>query len=283
MEARIIDGKLVSKNLKVKLSQEISDFVTKGHRPPALAVVLVGDDPASHVYVSHKEKGCQEVGIHSETFRLPSTTSQETLESLLNRLSSDASWDGILLQLPLPKHLASDRALDCIHVDKDVDGLSPLNQGRLMCGKPGLFSCTPLGCMELIRSTGVEIEGKNAVVIGRSILVGSPLATMLNHANATVTVIHSKTKDPAEIAARADILVAAAGRLHLVDETWVKPGAVVIDVGMHRLLDGKLTGDVDFEIVKRKAGFITPVPGGVGPMTIVMLLRNCFDAYRRSL
>ena len=278
MSAKIIDGKAIAENVRESLKAKVENYVAKGHRPPKLAVVLVGDDPASQVYVGHKEKACAKVGIESVAHRIPKETKQEDLEALLVKLSDDKQIDGILLQLPLPKHLDSDAALDCIKVTKDVDGLSPLNQGMLAVKKPGLFSCTPLGCMELIRSTGEEISGKRAVVIGRSILVGTPVATMLTQANATVTLVHSRTQNPDAIAREADILVVAAGQLHLVDETWVKKGAIVIDVGMHRL-DGKLQGDVQFEKVKEVAGYITKVPGGVGPMTIAMLLSNCLQAY----
>jgi methylenetetrahydrofolate dehydrogenase (NADP+)/methenyltetrahydrofolate cyclohydrolase len=278
MSAQIIDGKAIAQKVRDGLKLRVDGYKAEGSRAPSLAVVLVGDDPASQVYVGHKEKACANVGIKSVAHKISGDTNQADLEALLTKLSDDDEIDGILLQLPLPKHLNSDRALDCIKVTKDVDGLSPLNQGLLTVKKDGLFSCTPLGCMELIRSTGVEISGKRAVVIGRSILVGTPVATMLTHANATVTVIHSRTVAPEEIVRNADILVVAAGQHHMVDDTWIKPGAVVIDVGMHRI-DGKLAGDVQFDKVKEVAGFVTPVPGGVGPMTIAMLLSNCLTAY----
>ena len=231
------------------------------------------------MYVSHKEKGCAAVGVKSLAFRLPADTTQQTLNGKLKELAQEADVDGILLQLPLPGHLDEKVALDQIPAEKDVDGLSPTNQGLLVCRRPGLFSCTPLGCMELIRSTGTEISGKQAVVIGRSLLVGSPIATMLNHANATVTVVHSRTQQAEKVTAAADILVVAAGVHHMVKKDWIKPGAVVIDVGMHRI-EGRLSGDVDFDGVKDVAGWITPVPGGVGPMTITMLLSNCLKANR---
>lgn len=281
MSAQVIDGKSIAQKVKEELKSKVEGYLSEGKRAPTLAVVLVGDDPASHVYVGHKEKACAAVGIKSIAHKISGEVSQEELESLLRSLSADDEVDGILLQLPLPGHLDSDSALDCIDVKKDVDGLSPMNQGLLAVKKPGLFSCTPLGCMELIRSTGIDIAGKRAVVIGRSILVGTPVATMLNQANATVTVIHSKTSRPEEIAREADILVVAAGKHHLVDASWVKPGAVVVDVGMHRI-DGKLAGDVDFESVANVAAHLTPVPGGVGPMTIAMLLSNCLSAYQKN-
>lgn len=282
MSAKIIDGKLIATHCKNQIADEIRALTNQGHRPPCLAVVLVGDDPASQIYVRNKGSACKAVGIHSETIRLAADTSQEVLETKLKSLSADGNFDGILLQLPLPKALDADSALDCIAVEKDVDGLLPLNQGLLLTKRPGLFSCTPLGCMELIRSTGIEIAGKNAVVIGRSLLVGGPVAVMLQQANATVTVIHSRTREPQAITKQADIVVVAAGQQHLVNRQWIKPGSIVIDVGMHRH-DGKLSGDVDFDDVSQIAGYITPVPGGVGPMTITMLLSNCLTAYRRRL
>lgn len=280
--ARIIDGKKIAADLKKALAVEVQELASHYPRPPCLAVVLVGDDPASQVYVSHKIKACDQVGIKSLAHRLPKETTSEALHQLLDDLSKEPDIDGILLQLPLPAHLNAADALDHIGVDKDVDGLTPLNQGFLASGRPGLFSCTPLGCIELIRSTGVAMAGARAVVVGRSLLVGAPVARLLEKENATVTVIHSRTPRPQEIAREADILVVAAGRMHLVDEDWIKPGAVVIDVGIHRK-DGKLTGDCQFDSVEKKASYVTPVPGGVGPMTITMLLKNCVIAYRRHM
>lgn len=282
MPAQIIDGKAIALELRGNLKEKISQLVTEGNRPPTLAVILIGDDPASHVYVGHKEKACASIGIRSVSHRLGEQTTQAELEALLKKLAKDDGIDGMLLQLPLPSHLKSAQALDCIPVEKDVDGLSPENQGRLLCRRPGLFSCTPLGCMDLIRKTGLELRGATAAVIGRSLLVGAPLATMIGQRGATVTGIHSKTQDPKKFTRDADLLVAAAGVHHLVDASWVKPGAVVIDVGMHRI-DGKLAGDVDFDSVKEVASYITPVPGGVGPMTIAKLLENCVISYERNI
>lgn len=279
MAAQWIDGRALAAQIKEQLQVQIKAWATAGWRPPCLAVVLVGDDPASQIYVQHKEKACAAIGMGSFKVTLPAQTSQSELLSTLQRLSRDDKFDGILLQLPLPSHLNSDAALDAIAVDKDVDGLTPLNQGRLVTRRSGLFSCTPLGCMALIQATGCAISGKRAVVIGRSLLVGAPLATMLSHANATVTIIHSRTLHPQNMAAQADILVVAAGQPELVDDQWIKPGAVVIDVGMHRL-EGRLVGDVNQEAAAKVAGYLTPVPGGVGPMTIAMLLKNCVQAYR---
>ena len=230
------------------------------------------------MYVGHKEKACREVGIISKAFRLPDASSEQAVLDLVAQLNSDRDIDGILIQLPLPAHLDREKIVHKVASSKDVDGLVPENQGRLAWNLPGLRPCTPLGIIELIRSTGTTMAGKHAVVIGRSVLVGLPVAQLLLHENATVTVVHSKTVNPRDLCRQADILVVAAGKAHLVDQDWVKPGAVVIDVGIHRV-DGKLTGDVDFSRVAEVAGFITPVPGGVGPMTIAMLLGNCIKAY----
>ena len=278
MSASLIDGTKISQNLRLELKRRVDNHLSLGRRPPCLVVVLVGDDPASKIYVGNKEKGCMAVGIAGKTVRLQAGIKQEELESVLAQLNADDGVDGILLQLPLPHGLDKDRAIDQIAPDKDVDGLTPMNQGRLVCQRPGLYCCTPLGCMELIRSTGSSISGKRALVIGRSLLVGSPIRTMLIHAGATVTTAHSKTKDVQAIARESDILVVAAGVPELVRGDWIKPGAIVIDVGMHRGSSG-LVGDVAFKEVSLMAGFITPVPGGVGPMTIAMLLANCVTAY----
>lgn len=280
MAASMIDGKKVAQDVKDGLKSKVEDIVARGLRAPKLAVVLVGDDPASQVYVGFKEKACGAVGIQSSTQKLSGDVSQADLHNVLDTLATDDEVDGILLQLPLPKHLDENLALNYIPADKDVDGLTPINQGLLACKRDGLYSCTPLGCMELIKSIGCDLTGKRAVVVGRSILVGSPVSVMLRHAGATVTVCHSRTKDPQKICAEADVLVVAAGVKELVGKDWIKPGAVVIDVGIHR--EGKsLVGDVAYDEVKQVASAITPVPGGVGPMTIAMLLSNCLTAYER--
>ncbi len=280
MVARIIDGKKIAQEIKEQLKSEIQSIRNAGQRAPCLAVMLVGNDPASEVYVGHKKKACAEVGIESRAVTLPATITQEVLEDHLRALNEDPGIDGILLQLPLPKHLSSQAAIDHISPDKDVDGLTPFSQGLLVWRRNGFVSCTPYGVMELIARTGIDLLGKRAVVIGRSVLVGAPMATLLGNAGATVTAINSKTRQPEEITRQADVLVVAAGSKHLVRGNWIKPGAVVIDVGMHRE-DKKLVGDVCFEEALEVASWLTPVPGGVGPMTIVSLLRNCLAAYRR--
>lgn len=268
----IIDGKAISAKIREELKQEVLTLKQQGI-VPGLAVVLVGNDLASHTYVNNKEKGCLEIGIYSQVFRLKEETAQEELHELIHKLNKDSAIHGILVQLPLPKHLDALAALREIDPNKDVDGLHVVTAGRLMVGEKGFLPCTPKGIIELIKSTGEEIAGKNAVVIGRSNIVGKPAALLLLNENATVTICHSKTKNLAEICKNADILVAAIGVPKFVKKEFIKPGAIVIDVGTARL-DGKLCGDVDFEEVKAKAGYITPVPGGVGPMTITMLLSN---------
>ncbi len=280
MSAQIIDGKAIAQSIKDKLKAEVITLRAAAERAPCLAVVLVGNDPASEVYVGHKKKACAEVGIESRSITLAGDITQAALEQHLKQLNEDPSVDGILLQLPLPAHLNSQSAIDLISPRKDVDGLTPVSQGLLIWRRPAHVSCTPAGIMELVRSTGINLTGKRAVVIGRSVLVGAPVATLLGHAGATVTGVHSKTVNPAAICREADVLVVAAGVKHLVGSEWIKPGAVVIDVGIHRGEDGKLTGDVDFKEVAAKAAWITPVPGGVGPMTIVSLLRNCVSAFK---
>ncbi len=278
MSAQIIDGKAIAQEIKAQLKAKVEIIRSFGKRAPCLAVVLVGNDPASEVYVGHKKKACAEVGIESRSLMLPADTSQEMLEQHLRQLNADDGVDGILLQLPLPKHLSSQQAIDLISPAKDVDGLTPISQGLLVWRRTGHVSCTPLGVMELIHRTGFKLSGSRAVVIGRSVLVGAPMATLLGNAGATVTAINSRTVDPAAITRQADLLVVAAGSMRLVRGDWIKPGAVVIDVGIHR--DGqKLCGDVHFEEAVKVASWITPVPGGVGPMTIVSLLRNCLTAY----
>lgn len=276
--ANIISGKEVASEIERSVSDRVGKHVSAGKRAPCLSVVLVGDDPASQVYVGHKEKACARVGIESRVLRLDAATSKEEVVSTIQKLNADKGVDGILVQLPLPDGLDGAEIVQLIAPEKDVDGLTYVNQGKLAVGVKGLFPCTPLGCIELIKKTGLDIKGKNAVVVGRSILVGSPAAKMLVHEGATVTTVHSKTSDPKSVCKNADILVVAAGKKHLVNGDWVKKGAVVIDVGIHRH-EGKLTGDVDFSSVSELASAITPVPGGVGPMTIAMLLSNCLTAY----
>lgn len=276
MSANIIDGKAISAAVKEQVRDEIArDKLTVG-----LAVVIVGDDPASRVYVNNKKKACEFCGIKSYEYALPADTTQNELLELIDTLNADKNVNGILVQLPLPKHLDEKAVIKRISPNKDVDAFHESNVGRIMIGNYSFLPCTPAGCMELIRSTGVEVAGKECVVIGRSNIVGKPMAMLLLHENGTVTVCHSKTRDLAEVCRRADILVAAVGRPNFVTADMVKPGAVVIDVGINRLENGKLCGDVKFDEVSQIAGWITPVPGGVGPMTIAMLMRNTVTAAR---
>ncbi len=276
MSANIIDGKAISAAVKEQVRDEIArDKLTVG-----LAVVIVGDDPASRVYVNNKKKACEFCGIKSYEYALPAETTQEELLELVDTLNADKNVNGILVQLPLPKHLDEKAVIERISPDKDVDAFHESNVGRIMIGNYSFLPCTPAGCMELIHSTGVEVAGKECVVIGRSNIVGKPMAMLLLHENGTVTVCHSKTHNLAEVCRRADILIAAVGRPNFVTADMVKPGAVVIDVGINRLDNGKLCGDVKFDEVSEIAGWITPVPGGVGPMTIAMLMRNTVTAAR---
>ena len=280
--AEIIYGSELSKELKEEMKEEIDAYINKGLRSPNLTVVLVGDNPASLSYVKGKEKASREVGISTETIHLEESTSQEELESLLKELSLKEDVDGILLQLPLPKGLDESKAIACISPDKDVDGLTPVNMGKLFLGEEGgFYPCTPLGVMELLKKMNCEIEGKRAVVVGRSKLVGTPVARLLQNAQATVTIAHTRTKDIAKLCKEADILIAAVGRPKLIDASYVKEGAYVIDVGINRGEDGKLCGDVDFDSVSAVAKAITPVPKGVGPMTICMLISNTLLSYKR--
>ncbi len=282
MASQIIDGSRLAKDLQHDLQQRIEALINQGKRRPCLKVILVGDDPASRIYVQHKEKACQNVGIDSETLHLPASTSEAAVLALVKDLNKDTSVDGILIQLPLPSHIHMFRILSTINPDKDVDGLSPHNQGLLALNKAKHVPCTPLGIIKMLEAIDFQFEGKVAAVVGRSVLVGSPIAKLLQHRNATVLNLHSKTKVPWIWTRQADLLVVAAGSRHLVDEKWVQDGAVVIDVGMHRGADGKLSGDVNFEAVQNKASWITPVPKGVGPMTIACLLLNCFNAYSHT-
>ncbi len=279
--ANIISGKEVAANIRAGLKEEVAALKARGVTP-GLTVVLVGDNPASQVYVRNKGKASEEVGIHSTQHILPDSTTQEALLSLIGKLNASKDVHGILVQLPLPGHIDSEAVLEAISPAKDVDGFHPYNVGRLMIGKPTLQPCTPYGIMKLIETTGLDLSGKDAVVVGRSNIVGKPMAMMLLQRSATVTVCHSRTKDLRAKVLGADIVIAAVGMAEFVKGEWIKPGAVVIDVGINRTGDGRLVGDVDFEGAARRASFITPVPGGVGPMTIAMLLRNTVDAARKS-
>ena len=276
--AQIIDGKKISADIRAEIKAEVDAITAKGERAPGLAVIIVGEDPASQVYVRNKKRGCEEVGFYSEVYELPATTTQEELEALVDRLNIDEKIDGILCQLPLPKHLDENGVILRIDPSKDVDAFHPVNVGKIMIGDYSFLPCTPAGVMELLKRSGVEVAGKECVVVGRSNIVGKPQAMLLLHANGTVTVCHSRTRDLGEVCRRADILVAAIGKADFFGADMVKEGAVVIDVGMNRRADGKLTGDVNFAEVEPKASFITPVPGGVGPMTITMLLKNTLTA-----
>ncbi len=283
MTAKIIDGKAVAAQVRGEVAAQVSSFRDETGVMPGLATVLVGDNPASATYVRNKRKACADAGIESFAHELPATTAQDDLLALVQRLNEDRRVNGILVQLPLPDHLDEKAIIDAIHPDKDVDGLHPWNQARLVLGRPGLRPCTPLGIMRLIETTGVDIKGARAVVVGRSSLVGKPVAFLLLERHATLTICHSRTRDLADEVSRADILVAAIGRPKMVQGEWVRPGSVVIDVGINRTSDGKLVGDVDFEAAKERAAFITPVPGGVGPMTVAMLLNNTLTAARRQI
>ena len=273
----IIDGKAVSKKVKEDVKAECEQLKAKGITP-GLAVIIVGEDPASQVYVHNKEVACEACGFHSVKYALPAETTQEELNALIDELNEDNSINGILCQLPLPKHLDDKEVINRINPIKDVDAFHPVNVGKIMIGDYSFLPCTPAGVMELIHSTGVDVSGKKAVVIGRSNIVGKPMAMLLLHENATVEITHSKTQSLADVTKEADILVAAIGKAKFVTADMVKQGAVVIDVGMNRDENGKLCGDVDFEGVKDKCSFITPVPGGVGPMTIAMLMKNTLTA-----
>ena len=281
MAAKILDGKVLSAEIKEKVARRVAAMKEQGVTP-GLAVILVGNDPASEIYVRNKGKGCEETGMLSRTIRMEENTTQEALEEEIERLNRDPEIHGILVQLPLPRHLDEQAALAKILPEKDVDGFHLVNAGHLMTGTEGVVPCTPKGALYMIRSAGIDLSGKEAVVIGRSNIVGKPMAMLLLQQNCTVTICHSRTKDLAEHTRRADILVAAVGKAGFVTADMVKPGAVVIDVGINRV-DGKVCGDVDFEGVKEIAGWITPVPGGVGRMTIAMLLANTADAAERTL
>lgn len=285
MTAQILDGKGLAKKIKSQLKVKIQKELTTKKRPPGLAVLMVGDNPASAVYVRNKEKACKSVGINSFGSHFPSQTSQEELKEVIENLNKDQSVDGILVQLPLPSHLDSVKLLHCIAPHKDADGLHPVNLGKLVRGEKGLRSCTPAGVMEMLSEYNIDLQGKKAVVVGRSILVGKPLALMLLEKNATVTIAHSRTNDLASVTREADILISAIGKPEFITGEMIKSGAVVIDVGINRVETpqgkSKLVGDVAFQEVKEIASYITPVPGGVGPMTVAMLLNNTYLSYSR--
>lgn len=280
MPAQLIDGILLSKQLRADIAVRTSALTAKGIQP-GLAVILVGADPASQVYVRNKVKACGEVGFHSVLEKYEADLSEADLLARISALNADAGIHGILVQMPLPKHINPHKVIEAIATSKDVDGYSVLSAGELLTGLPGFRPCTPYGCMKLIESTGIDLRGKHALVIGRSNTVGKPMALLLLQANATVTICHSATPDLAHFTRGADIIVAAVGRRNTLTADMVKPGAIVIDVGMNRDDDGKLCGDVDFANIKEVAAHITPVPGGVGPMTITMLLMNTLEAAER--
>ena len=281
--AKILDGKAVSQRVKNALKEETEKFVEKYGIKPGLAVVIVGDDPASRVYVNSKKKACAEIGYYSEEHALPESTTEDELLSLVEKLNGDEKIHGILVQLPLPKHIDEEKIINAINPKKDVDAFHPVNVGKIMIGNFDFLPCTPAGVMELINEAGIDLTGKNCVVVGRSNIVGKPQAMLLLHKNATVTICHSKTKNIKEITKNADVLVAAVGRAQMFDGDYIKDGAVVIDVGMNRLENKKLVGDVDFESAEKKASYITPVPGGVGPMTIAMLMKNTLTAAKNAV
>ena len=280
--SQIIDGKALSLQTKETLKEKIAAIAASGKRVPCLAVIIVGDNPASRSYVRGKIKAAEFTGMGSRLVELPESVSEQELLDVIAGLNADDGVDGVLVQLPLPKHINEDRVIDAIAVEKDVDGFHPQNVANLWLGRPCAVPCTPKGIIRLIESTGVEIKGSKAVVVGRSNIVGKPVAKLLLDKNATVTIAHSRTENLAAVTREADILVAAVGRAHMIGGDMVKPGAVVIDVGINRTDDGHLTGDVDFESASQVAGWITPVPGGVGPMTIAMLMENTLEAYCRK-
>lgn len=274
--AKIIDGKAISQQIKDELKGEVARKKAEG-KSATLAVIQVGNDPASSVYVNNKKKACAYIGIESASYELPEETSEEELLSLIDKLNNDAAITGILVQLPVPKHIDEDKIIRRISPDKDVDGFHPMSVGALCIGEKGFVSCTPAGVIKLLQYSGISIEGKECVVVGRSNIVGKPMSLLLLRENGTVTVCHSRTANLKEVCKRADILVVAVGKPKMIDADYVKDGAVVIDVGIHRMDNGKLCGDVDFDDVKEHCSFITPVPGGVGPMTIAMLMNNCVN------
>lgn len=276
----IIDGKAIAEQIRQTIAADVSALKVQG-TTPGLAVVLVGEDPASRVYVSMKEKACAQAGIFSDEHKLPDSTSEAELLRLIDQLNRDSRIDGILVQLPLPKQIDESKVLEAISPKKDVDGFHPYNVGRLATGNPLFRPCTPYGVMKMLEHTGVDLKGKEVVVVGRSNIVGKPVALMCLAEHATVTICHSRTRDLAEQVARADVVIAAVGQPEMIKGAWIKPGAVVIDVGVNRVGEKKLVGDVEFAAAKERAGAITPVPGGVGPMTITMLLYNTVESAKR--
>lgn len=282
MAARIIDGKALAADLRRELAPRVAALAARGVRP-GLAVILVGDDPASHVYVRNKVRACEETGIDSRHIALPADVRQPELLAAIATLNADPAIHGILVQLPLPPHIDADRVLEAIAPQKDVDGFHPMNSGALLAGRPGFVPCTPAGIMVMLDRAGVTLRGKRAVVVGRSNIVGKPMALLLLQRDATVTVCHSKTKDLPGLTREADVLVAALGRPKAISAAMVKPGACVVDVGINRLEDGTLAGDVDTAATMDVAGWITPVPGGVGPMTVAMLIANCIRAAEQAV
>ena len=281
MTAQIISGTQLASQIKSNVAQQISQYVAQGKRAPGLAVILVGADPASQVYVGSKRKSCAEIGITSKSYDLPETTTEQALLELIEELNQDAEINGILVQLPLPKHIDSTKVIEQISPEKDVDGFHPYNVGRLCQRIPTLRACTPYGVMKLLETTGISFYGKHAVIVGASNIVGRPMALELLLAGCTVTVTHRFTEDLASHIRQADILVVAVGKPKFIKGEWIKEGAVVVDVGINRL-EGKLVGDVEFDIAAQRASYITPVPGGVGPMTVAMLMQNTLSAYEKQ-
>ncbi len=283
MAVRLIDGKVLSQAIRDQIAKDAAALLARSGVTPGLAAILVGDDPASHLYVKNKHKACKAVGIHVADHTLPASTSQADLLALLDQVNHDPLIHGILVQLPLPTHIDSARILNAVRPEKDADGFHPYNIGRLVEGNPIFEACTPRGVIRMIESTGVGIAGKRAVVVGRSNIVGKPVALMLLHRHATVTICHSKTADLPAVCREAEILVVAIGKARFVTTDMVRDGAVIVDVGVNRTEDGTFVGDVDFEPVSHKAGWISPVPGGVGPMTIAMLLQNTLESAQRAV
>lgn len=279
--AQIIDGKKISQDIKDELKEKVTALKEEGMEP-ALAVIQVGNDPASSVYVRNKKKACEYIGIRSLSYELPEETTEDALIELIEKLNKDKTVNGILVQLPVPKHIDPDKIIRTISPEKDVDGFHPQNVGKLVIGEEGFVSCTPTGVIQLLKRSGIEISGKNCVVVGRSNIVGKPMALLMLRENATVTIAHSKTKNLKELCQTADILIVAIGKPQFITADYVKEGAVVIDVGIHRDENNKLCGDVRYEEVAEKASAITPVPGGVGPMTIAMLMSNCVESLDRE-
>ncbi len=282
MVAKVISGTELSKKIKQEVAQKIQQYVSQGYRPAGLAVILVGADPASQVYVQSKRKSCEEIGFYSKSYDLPESTSQQELLELIDKLNQDNAIDGILVQLPLPAHIDSTLVIEAIAPEKDVDGFHPYNVGRLCQRIPTLRACTPYGVMKLLETTGVDLYGLHAVIVGASNIVGRPMALELLLAGCTVTVTHRFTKDLQYHVRQADILVVAVGKPEFIPGEWIKEGAIVIDVGINRV-DGKLKGDVEYDVASQKAAFITPVPGGVGPMTVAMLMHNTLTTYQNRL